>query len=173
MIPSSFLLCTIAAGAWWVVGSSLGHFFQRGEPQSSEFPINERASKVWRWPLGGILPDKLLFKKFKMPRRPDREELSGILSIRWIWDKSNAYTKVNWPIFWGIGTVKLFLERFKECKPTRIVIPSGIFPNNLLLERSMFFPSPTVLYTLSLFLSIPIVLHLYNPVEYKQYLYLQ
>ncbi|CAN4104951.1 unnamed protein product [Withania somnifera] len=38
--------------------------------------------------------------------------------------------------------VKLFLDRFKPCKPTRDVTSIGISPTKLLLERSMLFTIP-------------------------------
>lgn len=82
----------------------------------------EEELKVCMWVFHGILPDKLLKDKFRIPRWLSCERVSGISPEMLFSDKSRAFNMFNWPISCGIVPVKLFLERFKSKRPSRLEI---------------------------------------------------
>ena len=138
-------VCIIFAGPR--AESSFGHLFGSGRPQSS-FPAYVEALKLWSWVPDGIFLDKLLCDKSMMLRSLKWEKLEGMPLKNWFLEKSRKPNDFCWPIFGVICPVKLFLERFIAINSTRFIISAGMFPPNLLLERSSIFTGPRVFWHL-------------------------
>lgn len=66
----------------------------------------EEASKRCSSVLDGTLPDKFLFVKSKTPREFNSEKLSGIPPVSRFFNKSSEFSKLNLPIYAGIGPVR-------------------------------------------------------------------
>ena len=103
----------------------------------------------------GILPDRLLYDKFKWPKNKMVAIPGGRTPESLFMERSSDSSDFMSPIFAGIFPCIWLLDRFKDIKPWRHVSSSGIPPDNLLLERSIpatrprLFPARTRILVLS------------------------
>ena len=116
-------------------------FCWRGGPQSPLLPmyITDGLSelRVSSWRPDGILPDKLLYDRFKASNDARPDKLDGISPESLFSERSRDTSDFMAPIKFGICPLYLLDDKFKFITAARDVMSVGISPVKELLDKSM------------------------------------
>ncbi|GER46344.1 leucine--tRNA ligase, partial [Striga asiatica] len=89
------------------------------------------------WVLSGILPVKWLYDKLKLLKKDMVVMLLGISPDNELIEKSRDSSCFMFPMLSGMDPVKRFRDRFRILSSTRLVTSLGMSPDKMLFESKV------------------------------------